>query len=94
MVVRTIKVYTVKVEPCLSKYWYCSKVGEEFDCILITKEASDTRFRPMFAIVEKRGDRYISPVIVRTIRPEDCTIIKEHNDIGSGIAEYRRSFAK
>lgn len=88
--IRTIKIYTVRITPCVSTVWYHSKVGEEYDCILVCKE-SKTHV-PAFAIVQKVGDRYMPPSIVRTIRPEDCTVIKEFNELYSTLRSFRGSF--
>lgn len=90
--VRTIKVYTVRVDPCLSKFWYCSKVGETFPCILIVKETNGKILKPMFAVVEKIGDTYKPPGVVRTIRAEDCTVISECLQLFSNLLEYQKNF--
>lgn len=90
--IRTIKIYTVRIDPCVSTVWYHSKVGEKFDCILVVKESTTPIPRPAFAIVQKVGDRYRPPSIIRTIRPEDCTVVNEVNELYSSLRGFRGSF--
>lgn len=90
-VYRWVKVYKIRVEPSISKFWYHKLVGEEFNAVLITKSTADSVLRCVFAIVEKHGDMYKPATMPRTIRPEDCVVVSEEVT-SCNINMYHHSF--
>jgi hypothetical protein len=80
---KQIKVYSVEVTRFpnvgrTSKKWYYQHKGELFYCILILKQTEDSNtLSPQFLVIEKQGEEFKAPVLVRTIRPIDCSVVFE-----------------
>lgn len=92
---KNLKVYTVRVSGCIGSKnrWYAARVGESFTCVLVCKE-TQVGMMPQFAVVDVTDEGVIPPSIVRTIRPEDCTVLKERTHLVTTTARnYVERFA-
>jgi hypothetical protein len=76
------KVYTVRVNYKISsRHWYHKYATWEFDCVLKAKNI-DKYLVPVFYVVEKNSRwGYVVPSVFLTIRPEDCSVVWEANEM-------------
>lgn len=73
------KIYTVKINRIASESnrWYYKHKGELFDCVIVTKENHLKKISPTFLVLNNEDGVLDVPIIYKTIRQLDCTIISE-----------------
>jgi hypothetical protein len=74
-----VKVYTVQVQysNLATKRWYYKAKGEFFNCVLVSKRCESGIIIPVFCIVQRKEQGFAIPVCIRTIKTEDCLVIRE-----------------
>ena len=92
--ISTTKVYRIRINRSgiNYKFWYYNHTGEEFDVVMVSKQVSEGNQVPVFAIVELTDGVVKSPVIIRTVRPKDCTIVSEILLEGDLLKHFIQSF--
>lgn len=88
-----IKIYSICItrEGTPSSKWYYMDGGKIFQAVLVVKDVTYGR-GPVFALVEKDGDDYRPPGVVRTVRPEHCVVVSEELVLRAPLLNYVTSF--
>lgn len=79
-----LKIYKIRINHrVLSENWYHSHKTKEFNAVLITKEGVMC-LNAAFLVVEELDGELMFPTFIRTVKPEDCTVVWEENVVVSG----------